>query len=63
MQSFHPLKQTTEANKQRLVNFVDLRFTCSVNMSAESRIGHHVLEGLVTVVFPEGGYVLCVGDE
>lgn len=26
-------------------------------------IGHHVVEGWVTMVFPVGGYVLCVQEE
>lgn len=32
-------------------------------MPAESLIAHHALRGWVIVVFPVGGYVLCVGEE
>lgn len=51
------------ANMQQHVNFVYKGLTFSVDMSAESIIGHHVHEGWVAMVFPVRGYVLCIGGE
>ena len=48
---------------KRLVILLNYGLTFSVNVSAESPIGHHMLGGWVTMVFPVGGYVLCVYEK